>query len=315
MKLLIITQVVDSEHPVLGFFHRWIEEFSKYYEQVHVICLQEGQHSLPSNVTVHSLGKEASARKLTYIWRFYRYCWKLRNSYDHVFVHMNQVYVILGGLLWHWQKKQIGLWYMHGKTSFSLKVAEILVDKVFTGSIESFRISSHKVLVTGHGIDTELFVPYAVDKEIDLITVGRIAPIKNLEKQIDVLEEVRKTYPATLTVVGVALTAVEKHYFERLGTYIKQKKLTPHVHFIGKVSQKNLPQLLNRARVFIHTAKNGSLDKAVLEAMSCGVAVVSTSDSLFDTPVGEVAADTTNIADRVTHLLTSKVTYDSVKSH
>ena len=29
MKLLIITQAIDINNPVLGFFHRWIEEFSK----------------------------------------------------------------------------------------------------------------------------------------------------------------------------------------------------------------------------------------------------------------------------------------------
>lgn len=29
MKLLIITQTVDAEDPVLGFFVRWIEEFAR----------------------------------------------------------------------------------------------------------------------------------------------------------------------------------------------------------------------------------------------------------------------------------------------
>ena len=58
MKLLIVTQAIDSEHPILGFFHRWVEEFAKHCEHVHVICLQAGKHSLPANVTVHSLGKE-----------------------------------------------------------------------------------------------------------------------------------------------------------------------------------------------------------------------------------------------------------------
>ena len=46
MKLLIMTQAVDQNDPVLGFFHRWIEEFSRHCERVHVICLKEGEHSL-----------------------------------------------------------------------------------------------------------------------------------------------------------------------------------------------------------------------------------------------------------------------------
>jgi len=58
MKLLVVTQVVDTEDPVLGFFVRWVEELAKHVESVEVICLREGKHMLPVNVHVHSLGKE-----------------------------------------------------------------------------------------------------------------------------------------------------------------------------------------------------------------------------------------------------------------
>ena len=58
MKLLITTQAVDTDDPVLGFFVRWIEEFAKHAERVEVVCLREGKHGLPPNVRVHSLGKK-----------------------------------------------------------------------------------------------------------------------------------------------------------------------------------------------------------------------------------------------------------------
>ena len=58
MKLLLVTQKVDEDDEVLGFMHRWIEEFAKHCEKVIVVCLREGSHSLPDNVEVHSLGKE-----------------------------------------------------------------------------------------------------------------------------------------------------------------------------------------------------------------------------------------------------------------
>ena len=58
MKLLIVTQIVDKNDPILGFFHRWIEEFAKHVEHIEVICLKEGKHKLPSNVHIHSIGKE-----------------------------------------------------------------------------------------------------------------------------------------------------------------------------------------------------------------------------------------------------------------
>ena len=72
MKLLILTQKVDKNDDVLGFFHGWILEFAKNYEKVTVICLYEGKHDLPENVKVLSLGKERGVSKLKYILNFYK---------------------------------------------------------------------------------------------------------------------------------------------------------------------------------------------------------------------------------------------------
>ena len=62
MRLLIITQKVDEDDPILGFFRRWIIEFSKHFEAVTVICLEEGKHVLPSNVKILSLEKVKSQK-------------------------------------------------------------------------------------------------------------------------------------------------------------------------------------------------------------------------------------------------------------
>ena len=55
MRLLICTQAVDVNDPILGFFVRWIEEFAKHCEKVTVICLRKGEYTLPQNVHVHAL--------------------------------------------------------------------------------------------------------------------------------------------------------------------------------------------------------------------------------------------------------------------
>ena len=72
MKLLIVTQKVDKNDPILGFFHRWIEEFARHVEFVTVICLGVGEYSLPVNVKVLSLGKEKKKSRLKYIFMFYK---------------------------------------------------------------------------------------------------------------------------------------------------------------------------------------------------------------------------------------------------
>ena len=167
MKLLICTQKVDKNDSVLGFFHRWIEEFAKHCEMVTVICLEKGEYSLPNNVKVLSLGKEHGVSRLKYLFCFYTYIWKYRKEYDKVFVHMNPEYVVLGGLFWRLLKKKIALWYMHKSVNLKLRIAERLVHNIFTGTKESFRLKTNKLHITGHGIDTAAFSfsPKVVDKE------------------------------------------------------------------------------------------------------------------------------------------------------
>ncbi len=292
MKLLIVTQVVDKHHPILGFFHRWIEEFAVHCEHVHVICLEKGAFALPSNVTVHSLGKEEGKGRLINLYRFYKYIWTLRHEYDQVFVHMNQQYVILGAPLWRILGKKIRFWYMHGSTPLSLKFAEIFADKIYTGSPESFRLKSSKVVVTGHGIDTQRFAPQDQPKTMDIITVGRITESKNLLTLIDTLLVLRQSCLATLTIVGVAVTETERQYEATLKKKVVDLNLDSSVIFKGKVTQLDLPIVLNQAKVFVTIAKNGSLDKAVLEAMACGLPVVSMAAGSVSLPLGDSQVST-----------------------
>jgi glycosyltransferase involved in cell wall biosynthesis len=307
MKLLIITQVIDKHHPILGFFHRWVEEFATHCEKVTVICLQKGECTLPANVSVYSLGKEVGKGKLGYIITFYKLIWKLRSQYDSVFVHMNQIYVILGGLLWRAQGKKIGLWYAHGTVSRSLKVAEKITNRVFTCSPESFRIKSSKTVITGHGIDTHHFKVIVEEKTIDLITVGRITKAKNLNALIDILSRVRESYDVTLTLVGSAVTSNDKQYETALKQYMSATNLINTVNFIGSVPQSELPSYLNRSKIFVTTAKNGSLDKAMLEAMACGLQVVSMAEGSRSLPLGTAQVkDTSDFVTEVKKVLESQ---------
>lgn len=287
MKLLIVTQVVDTEHPILGFFCRWIKEFAANCEHVHVICLQAGQHNLPDNVTVHSLGKESGAGRLTILRRFYTLIWQLRHEYDNVFVHMNQIYVILGALLWRAWGKRVGLWYMHGTTSVSLRVAEKLTHRIFTGSPESCRIHSRKIVVTGHGIDTTHFAPdRTVEKKYDLVSIGRITHSKNLIELVNLFAQIREQADVSLTIVGAPVTVAEQAYEQKLRQHIADVQLVDHVSLPGRVSQADLPQFLNQSKIFITVAQNGSLDKAILEAMAVGLPVVSMAPGTVSLELG-----------------------------
>ena len=130
MKLLILTQKVDRRDPILGFFHRWIEEFAKHYEQMIVICLQKGEFDLPKNVRVRSLGKEEKLGRWQYLIRFYKYIWQERKNYDAAFVHMNQEYVLLSWKFWKLWGKKIFLWRNHAQGNILTRLAVLFSNKI-----------------------------------------------------------------------------------------------------------------------------------------------------------------------------------------
>lgn len=286
MKLLICTQKVDKNDSVLGFFHRWLEEFAKHCEKVTVICLEKGEYELPQNVKVLSLGKEAGVNKLKYFWRFYRYIWKLRKGYDSVFVHMNPEYVVLGGWLWRLMGKKISLWYVHRQVNLKLRIAAFFAHKIFSVSPESFRLKSKKVNFVGHGIDTEFFKCENRQKNPDvfkIISVGRITRIKNLDVLIDAIGmlsgDMRKKI--SMEIVGGPVTKEDEKYLQELKNSVKIKQLDEFIKFTGPIPHYELANLYCRSDLLVNLCPTGGMDKVVLEAMSCGLPVVAANESFF----------------------------------
>lgn len=292
-KLLIITQVLDREDDVLGFFHTWVEAFARECESVTVIALRVGVHSLPQNVKVLSLGKENGVSRIKYLTRFYRYITRERKNYDAVFVHMNQIYVILGGLLWKLFGKQVGLWYAHGHVPFSLRIATILADDIFTSTASGFRITTKKKHIVGQGIDTERFAFFKRERQDDApfraIVVGRISPVKDYETTIRALAHVKEQgLSAVLDIVGGAGLPEQEAYLASLKELANKLGLTDDIVFHGALPNSKIKALLDSADVFINTSNTGSFDKAVGEAMASGMPIL-TSNVAFQDVLGEFA--------------------------
>jgi len=273
MKLFICTQAVDTQDPVLRFFIRWIEEFAKHCEKIIVVCLREGTHQLPANVEVVVLGEVARWLKA---FRLLRISVLRRNDYDAVFVHMNPEYIVIAGLLWHTLHKRIALWYTHKSVNLKLRIAVFFANVIFTASTESFRIQSRKVKVVGHGIDVDFFYPeQKKTRGTTVLSAGRLSLIKRHDLVIHAAEH----FPNEVHIVG---DGPEKQYLKDLA---KQLSITSRVHFLGAETQERLREEYRRAGVLVHTSETGSLDKIVLEALACGLPVITTNLALSGLPV------------------------------
>ncbi len=282
MKLLIVTQKVDKNDQNLGFFHRWIIEFAKHCESLVIICLEKGEHELPANVKVLSLGKEKKSSRFGYIANFYNYIWKYRGDYDAVFVHMNPIYVVLAGPIWKILGKKLTLWYTHKSVDWRLRIAEKFVNTIFTASKESFRLPSKKVKVMGHGIDVDVFLPIKnIEYNKDhIISVGRISSTKN---QLAMLQAFKilsdQKYAGDLIILGDRITPEDEEYKKKLIKYQVENDLGNRIHFIGSITPLHIADEYRKAGIFLNLSSTGSLDKAILEAMACGLKILTSNEA------------------------------------
>lgn len=286
MRLLIVTQKVDENDDVLGFMHGWIREFARQCEKVTVICLYKGQYNLPENVKVLSLGKEEGVPRFIYLVRFYRYIWSERKNYDSVFVHMNQIYVILGMVTWRLLGKKIGLWYAHGYVSLSLRLAEKFSNIIFTSTKSGFRLKSKKVKIIGQGINTEFFTPLKTKTEnntLRIISIGRISPVKDYETLIDAVGIlIKKGIILKLSIIGGVGLREQEEYLLNLKKMVKEKGLKEIINFIGPISNKNIVEYLQKSNLLINTSHTGSLDKAILEGMATGLPIFTCNEAMLE---------------------------------
>lgn len=285
MKLLIVTQKVAKEDENLGFFHRWIEEFSRHCDQVTVIANEVRAHTAIPKVKIYSLGKERSRGRLRRFWNY----WELFSYHyahsDAVFFHMIPEFVVASFLFLRSLRKTSALWYVHKSTPGSLKLAEHMVDYVFTASPLSFRLPSKKVIYTGHAIDTSMFHPQSSGSRplaaLRLLALGRISPVKDYETIIRACKILQETWDQswTLSIVGGPLLPRDQEYLRLLKKAVHDFGLERYVFFHGSRPYTETPAVYHDHDVFLSMSGTGSIDKVVLEAMASGLSVITANEA------------------------------------
>ncbi len=278
-RLLVITQKVDATDSNLGFFVRWIEELSKRME-ITVIANEvhpDALGYLTDNIHIESLGKERGASRSARFFRYQRLLFQMLPASDGVFFHMCPEYVLAAHMLPKLFRVRTVLWYVHKSVSWRLRVASRLVGAIFTASKESCRLTSKKVEVVGHGIDTAIFTSRnESSSKLHLVTVGRISPIKDLRTIILGFRELQKQFPeAELSIVGEPITSSDREYRKELARYASS-----NIHFksfpFGEVF------ISHPYGAFVHASRTGSMDKAVLEALAAGLTVFTSSEAFSE---------------------------------
>ncbi len=272
MRVLMMTQFVDENDWLVGFIPAWLRALATQVEQLDVITLGFRATDLPANVKVYSLGKEHGAGRLARLRTLRQHARALVPQADIIFSHLSDTYPLL---LAPWARRYrvpMTMWYTHKQVSWRLRVAETLVQRIYTASAASLTLPTPKAKIVGHGIDTTLFSPTTAPREPQrLVTVGRVTPIKHLHVLLEALAQLPT---AMLTIIGAPATAADQAYDAQLKAQAKALGIADRIEWAGGLRQVALVPHLQNAQVAVNLCPTGGMDKAVLEALACETNVV-----------------------------------------
>jgi D-inositol-3-phosphate glycosyltransferase len=168
-------------------------------------------------------------------------------------------------------------------------------------------LGADKVIFGAPGVDTDFYVPTEYRPDGPILSVGRFAdPRKNvplLFRAYQLLRQARPNSPNLVLAGDTAPTASDMDLAAELG-------ITEHLEIDRAVSLERLRELYQSASMFLLTSNEEGLGIVILEAMACGVPVLSTrcggpETSVVDGVTGFLTPidDARSMADRIMHLL------------
>jgi glycosyltransferase involved in cell wall biosynthesis len=273
--LYLFNLKTDSDDPILSFSLEWIDEFAKHFNEVKVFTTHKGKAELNSNVTVTEIGGGSNWSRAIAILRLYRILFQIISEPQKpiVFHHMSVHTITMLGLPLKLARIKQGMWYSHSAKNLELRVASIWVTKIFSSSPAAFPLKRKKTDFVGHGIKTSNFLQTnqrAEGNDFRIVSIGRVTPIKSLEKIIEALHH--SNFPNKKVVFIGPIDEKDLNYFDRLKTI--GKTFDVEVEFLNSVPRKLVPNILEKYGIF-YTGTPGSTDKAAIEAAIAGCYILT----------------------------------------
>jgi teichuronic acid biosynthesis glycosyltransferase TuaC len=151
--------------------------------------------------------------------------------------------------------------------------------------VVSLGADGNKIRVIGNGIDVVKFYPLAKSDaraELNipenakvLVSVGALVDRKGFHRVIEVLPALAAKYPELIYLI-VGGDSPEGNIRERLEHQVKTLKLEDNVRFMGAYPSEQLKVPLSAADLFVLATANEGWANVFLEAMACGLPVVTT---------------------------------------
>jgi len=174
-------------------------------------------------------------------------------------------------------------------------------------SDQFFQITNRKADNIIHwGIDDQNFEN--VKREIDLLAVGSLIPLKNYSLYIRLIAELKNTYPKLKCILvgkGPELSTLKAlaHQYDTL----------ENIEFTGLLSRREIFKLMQRSKIFIHPSTFEGSGYAFAEALVNGMNIVSFNVGYAQNhPKWYIAKDEEEFNRITERLLTTKLDFSPV---
>jgi glycosyltransferase involved in cell wall biosynthesis len=152
------------------------------------------------------------------------------------------------------------------------------ISVLYSGVDRSFRP------VTDKGHLSSMREKYGLGQDPYILSVSTIQPRKNYQMLIRAFKRIASDYPHRLVIAGG-----KGWLFESILEEVRIQNLEDKVLFIGFVDDDDLPALYSDATLFVFPSLYEGFGLPLLEAMACGVPVISSSASCLPEVAGEAA--------------------------
>jgi glycosyltransferase involved in cell wall biosynthesis len=275
-RIIIYNYSMNDKSDVLASNIDWVNSFARHFESVKVISFESGNSNLQQNVKVSLV---QSGNFVARIAGALQLLWSCIIEFPNrkktiVFHHMSSITAGTIGYLFKLMGVPQGLWYSHSHADFFLRISKYAINAYFSTSYQSFPLDRNNLHPIGHGINVKQFdcKDFGIVRS-NIVAVGRVAPIKRLEKVILAISESK--LEINLDLIG-NYDQGERYtqMLERLSTH-----LGVQINFKGSLSYSELPNVLATYSI-IFSGTPLSIDKAALEGAVSGCFVLTDNNEL-----------------------------------
>ena len=142
---------------------------------------------------------------------------------------------------------------------------------------DTYKVDENKIKKIIPGVDREIFSPdLSIKRENIFLSIGRIQEQKGQLQTLEFLNNFRKIVNDFRCIfIGGPSGKYGDEYLLELEQAVKDFNLETHVEFLDNLEQTKIIELLNKAKLLIHTSRFETFGLVAIEANTMGVPVLT----------------------------------------